>query len=235
MFPVSTLRTAYAHPAKSPLSPLLPLAGWLTGLVGLGGYWLGTVLFPPSALPVLLSMAPVAGLTLARPESDFASYIGGRPHDRNAASANSGTTWLLLLLLTRFFVIQALFANEAFGLTVALKYGMAHSLSHWAVWSVSWSLPRSANDPDSSAERAQAPSVRVLATLAGLLPMLALVYLTTLWIYALFLVPLLLLRAGLIRRFRHEGGYTGAGLGTVQQLSEVLLYLSFVSLLWVSV
>lgn len=230
MFPISTLRSTYATTAGAQPSVLLPLAGWFTGLIGLGAYWLGTILFPPPYLPVLLSMAAVTALTLARPESGFATYTGGATTDPNAVYP--GTVWLLLLLLTRFFAIQALFANEAFGLSVALKYLMAHSLSHLMAMSVSWA--RSVNAPTTNT----VPSlgVRVAAVAIGVLPTLVLVGLTTLWIYALFVIPLVLLRWWLIVRFRrHTGGNPGALMGTIQQLSDVIVYLSFVSLLWVSV
>lgn len=230
MFPISTLRSAYATTADAPPSFLLPLAGWFTGLIGLGAYWLGTILFPPPYLPVLLSMVAVAALTLARPESGFATYTGGATTAQDAVS--SGTVWLLLLLLTRFFAIQALFANEAFGLSIALKYLMAHSLSHLMAVSVSWDRPVDAPTTDSVPSRGR----RIAAIAIGVLPVLVLVGLTTLWIYALFLIPLVLLRWWLIARFRrHTGGSRSALMGTTQQLSDLIVYLSFVSLLWVSV
>ncbi len=230
MFPISTLRSAYAPTVDTSPSLLLPLAGWFTGLIGLGAYWLGTILFPPPHLPVLLSIATVATLTLARPESGFATYMGGDRTDQREAP--SGTVWLVLLLLARFFAVQALFANEAFGLSVALKYVMAHSLSHLMAASVSWKRPVSASPTDS------APSIarRTLAITIGVLPMLALVGLTTLWIYALFAIPILLLRWWMLGRFRRQAsGDSSSRLGTIQQLSELIVYLSFVSLLWISV
>jgi len=230
MFPVSTLRSTYATTAAIRPSFLVPLAGWFTGLIGLGAYWLGTLLFPPPHLPVLLSMAAVAALTLARPESGFATYTGGDRTDQSAVSV--GAVWLVLLLLARFFAIQALFANEAFGPSVALKYVMAHSLSHLMAASVSWSLPGSASPTDNTPSIAK----RALAIAIGVLPMLALAGLTTLWIYALFVIPILLLRWWLLRKVRRQAsGDSSSRLGTIQQLSELIVYLSFVSLLWISV
>jgi adenosylcobinamide-GDP ribazoletransferase len=239
MFPTRFFQTTYTDPIGLPPSPLLPLAGLVTGLVGLGAYWLGTVLFPPPYLPVLLSMATVAGLTQARPESGFTRFAGGGlsassvPHTQSA-----GVVWLGLLIVARLFTLQALFANEAFGPVVALKFIMAHSLSHLMAGSVSWSLPQQPDFYGLSATTAIPSSLgtRVVTTLLGLLPMVILIGLTTLWIYGLFLVPLVLLRGWLVGWFRRKtGGYTGVTLGTVQQLSELLIYLSFVSLLWVSV
>ncbi len=230
MFPISTLRSTYATAADTSSSFLFPLAGGFKGLIGLGAYWLGTILFPPPHLPVLLSMAAVATLTLARPESGFAAYTGGDRPDASAVS--SGAVWLVLLLLARFFAVQALFANEAFGLSVALKYVMAHSLSQLMAASVSW-----AQSGDAS-PTASTPSIagRALAIAVGVLPMLALVGLTTLWIYALFVIPILLLRWWLLRQIRRQaGGNSSRYRGAVQQLSELIVYLSFVSLLWISV
>jgi adenosylcobinamide-GDP ribazoletransferase len=57
-----------------------------------------------------------------------------------------------------------------------------------------------------------------------------------LWIYLTFLISLWLARWRLVGFFaKWIGGYTGDCLGATQQLAEVILYLSFVSLLWVSV
>lgn len=239
MFPTRIFRTTYTDPANVPPSPLLPLAGLVAGLVGLGAYWLGTVLFPPPYLPVLLSMAAVAGLTQCWPESGFIRFAGGGLTAQTAPPTQpGGVVWLVLLVAARLFTIQALFANEAFGPVVALKYVMAHSLSHLTAGSVHWSLPRQADPDGVPAITNTSPSLlsRVVTVLVGLLPTLVLIGLTTLWIYGLFLIPLLLLRGWLVGRFRRgAGGYTGFGLGAVQQLSELLIYLSFVSLLWVSV
>lgn len=230
MFPVSTLRSTYTSTVDTSPSFLLPLAGWFTGLIGLAAYWLGTILFPPPHLPVLLSMAAVAALTLGRPESGFATYTGGDRPDPGAVS--SGTVWLVLLLLARFFAVQALFTNEAFGLSVALKYVMAHSLSHLMAVSVSWAQSGNASVASGT------PSIggRALTSAIGILPMLALVGLTTLWIYALFMIPILLLRWWLLGQVhRRASGDSSSCLGVVQQLSELIVYLSFVSLLWISV
>jgi adenosylcobinamide-GDP ribazoletransferase len=76
----------------------------------------------------------------------------------------------------------------------------------------------------------------LVAMILGLAPLVALVVYTELWIYLTFLISLWLARWRLVGFFaKWIGGYTGDCLGATQQLAEVILYLSFVSLLWVSV
>ena len=226
-----------------------PLIGWIVGGIGVGTYWLGTVLFPPAYLPVLFSMVATVWATGAFHEDGFADVCDGFGGGWNKAQiltimkdsrlGTYGTIGLGLLLAVKFFSLQAMLSVEAFGWAVALKYISAHSLSRLTAATVIRSLPYAREDLESKAKPiAQGITSGQLsvAALLGLLPLLALVAYTGLWIYLTFLIPLALVRWRLIRFFnKWLGGYTGDCLGATQQLTEVIVYLSFVSLLWVSI
>ena len=226
-----------------------PLIGWIVGGIGVGTYWLGTVLFPPVYLPILFSMIATVWATGAFHEDGFADMCDGFGGGWNKAQilnimkdsrlGTYGTIGLGLLLAVKFFALQSMLSAEAFGWTVGLKYVSAHSLSRLTATTVIRALPYAREDADAKAKPiAQGITTGQLAgaTAFGLLPLLALVAYTGLWIYLLFLIPLALLRWRLVWFFRKWlGGYTGDCLGATQQLAEVLLYLSFVSLLWVSI
>ncbi len=226
-----------------------PLIGILVGGIGVGTYWLGTILFPPAYLPVLFSMVATVWATGAFHEDGFADVCDGFGGGwtktqiltimKDSRLGTYGTLGLGLLLATKFFALQALLSVEAFGPAVALKYVSAHSLSRLTAATVIGALPYAREDADAKAKPvAQGITTGQLAVAAGfgLLPLLALVVYTGLWVYLTFLIPLALVRWRLVRFYRKWlGGYTGDCLGAVQQVAEVVVYLSFVSLLWVSI
>ena len=226
-----------------------PLIGWIVGGIGVGTYWLSTVLFPPAYLPVLFSMVATIWATGAFHEDGFADTCDGFGGGWNKTQiltimkdsrlGTYGTIGLGLLLAVKFFALQAMLGVEAFGWTVALKYISAHSLSRLTATTIIRALPYAREDLESKVKpTAQGITAGQLAgaALLGLLPLLALVAYTGLWIYLTFLIPLVLVRWRLIGFFgKWLGGYTGDCLGATQQLAEVVIYLSFVSLLWVSV
>ncbi|WP_338869348.1 adenosylcobinamide-GDP ribazoletransferase [Spirosoma sp. SC4-14] len=226
-----------------------PLIGWIVGGIGVGIYWLGTVLFPPTYLPVLFSIIATVWVTGAFHEDGFADvcdgFGGGWTKEKILAIMKDsrlgtyGTIGLVLLLAVKFFALQSLLGVETFGWAVALKYISAHSLSRLTAATVISALPYARDDLDAKAKpiaQGITASQLTIAALFGLAPLLALVVYTTLWIYLLFLIPLALVRWRFIWFFnKWLGGYTGDCLGAVQQVTEVVVYLSFVSLLWVSV
>ena len=226
-----------------------PLIGILVGSIGVGAYWFGTVLFPPQFLPVLLSMVATVWVTGAFHEDGFADVCDGFGGGWNKTQiltimkdsrlGTYGTIGLGLLLAVKFFALQALLSVEAFGWALALKYVSAHSLSRLTAVTVIRALPYAREDADAKAKPvAQGITAGQLtvAALFGLLPLLALVAYSRIWFYLTFLIPLALVVTWLMRFFtKWIGGYTGDCLGAVQQLTEVVVYLSFVSLLWISV
>jgi adenosylcobinamide-GDP ribazoletransferase len=226
-----------------------PLIGWIVGGIGVGVYWLCTVLFPPTYLPILFSMIATVWVTGAFHEDGFADVCDGFGGGwsktqiltimKDSRLGTYGTIGLGLLLAVKFFALQSLLSVEAFGWAVALKYVSAHSLSRLTAATVIRALPYAREDADSKAKPiAQGITMVQLAIAAvfGLAPLLALVAYTGLWIYLTFLIPIALVRWRLIRFFnKWLEGYTGDCLGATQQLVEVIVYLSFVSLLWVSI
>ncbi|GAB3569374.1 adenosylcobinamide-GDP ribazoletransferase [Spirosoma luteolum] len=226
-----------------------PLIGWIVGAIGAGTYWLGTLLFPPGYLPVLLSVAATVWATGAFHEDGFADvcdgFGGGWSKEqiltimKDSRLGTYGTIGLGLLLAVKVVALQSMLTVEAFGWAAALKYVVGHSLSRFTAASVIRALPYAREDADSKAKpiaQGITGGQLAVAALFGLAPLVALIVVSGLWIYSLFLLPVALVRGRLIGFFRRWlAGYTGDCLGATQQLTEVVIYLSFVSLLWVSV
>ncbi|MEZ0607543.1 adenosylcobinamide-GDP ribazoletransferase [Fibrella sp. WM1] len=225
-----------------------PLIGWIIGGIGVGAYWVGSVLFPPE-LAVLLSLIATVWATGAFHEDGFADMCDGFGGGWSKAQiltimkdsrlGTYGVIGLGLLLAVKFFALMKLLPGEPFGWPVALKYISAHSLSRWIATTVIAAMPYARDDEQSKAKPIAKGGIKgwplVVATVFGLLPTAVLCVLSGLWIYALFLVPLWLVRWRLMHFFQKWlGGYTGDCLGATQQLTEVITYLSYVSLVWVS-
>ncbi|GAA4467191.1 adenosylcobinamide-GDP ribazoletransferase [Nibrella saemangeumensis] len=225
-----------------------PLIGWIVGAVALGTYWVGSILFPPE-LAILLSMVATIWTTGAFHEDGFADvcdgFGGGWTQTqiltimKDSRLGTYGMVGLGLLLAVKFFALKAIFTTEPFDWPVVLKVLAAHSLSRlWAVTVIA-GLPYAREDATSKVKpvaKGITGGQLLLTALFGLLPLLALASYTGIWLYLLFLLPLGLVRWWLIRFFRRWiGGYTGDCLGATQQLSEVVLYLSFVSFVWISI
>lgn len=225
-----------------------PLIGWIVGGIGVGTYWVGSILFPPE-LAVLFSMVATVWVTGAFHEDGFADVCDGfgggwsKTHIltimKDSRLGTYGVIGLGLLLAVKYFALMKLLPAELFGWRVALKFISAHSLSRWLATTLIATMTYAREDEQSKAKPIAKGGIRgwplAWATFFGLAPTIALVLISGLWIYLTFLIPLWLVRWRLVRFFtKWLGGYTGDCLGATQQLTEVVVYLSYISLVWVS-
>ena len=150
-----------------------------------------------------------------------------------------GTIGLGLLLAVKFFALLKLFTIEQLNWPVVITFISAHSLSRWVATTVIAAMPYAREDEQSKAKPIAKGGISgwplAVATLFGWLPMLVLVAVTGFWVYLTLLIPLWLVRWRLMAFFRKWlGGYTGDCLGATQQLTEVVVYLSYVSMMHIS-
>ncbi|MEZ0484072.1 adenosylcobinamide-GDP ribazoletransferase [Fibrella aquatica] len=226
-----------------------PFIGWIVGGIGVGTYWIASILFPPE-LAVLFSMVATIWATGAFHEDGFGDVCDGFGGGwtktqiltimKDSRLGTYGVVGLGLLLAIKFFALMKLLPGEPFGWKLALKYVSAHSLSRWVATTLIASMSYAREDEMSKAKPIAKGGIvgwpLVIATFFGLAPTILLIVLSGLWIYITFLIPLWLVRWRLMRFFtKWLGGYTGDCLGATQQLTEVVVYLSYVSLVWVSV
>ncbi len=235
----------HAPDALNRATIFFPLIGWIIGGIGVGAFWLGHFFLPPE-LAVLASMIATVWFTGAFHEDGFADvcdgFGGGWTKEqvltimKDSRLGTYGTIGLGLLLAVKFYALKTVLTTEGFGWSVALAYVAAHSLSRWVAASVIGALPYAREDAETKARpvaEGMPPSRLAIATVFGLLPLVALIVVTNVWLYGLVLLPLLLTRWRVIGWFRQRlGGYTGDCLGATQQIAEVVVYLFFASLIW---
>jgi len=210
-----------------------PLVGWVVAWIAALAYLLA-VQFWPQPVAVLLSTAAGIWVTGAFHEDGFADVcdgLGGSASRQRALEIMRdsrlgayGVIGIVLLLATKVFTLNALLPWQ---LLAAL--GMAHPLSRWLATCLIWRLPyaRQEGRAKPMAQRMRGGEF-LLATCLALVPVALSIALGLMaWQRIAAGVACAALAAAWLARVlvRRLGGYTGDGLGAVQQLSEAAFYL----------
>lgn len=211
----------------------LPFVGLLIGSLSALVYYCCSLVFP-GYLSILLSMAFSVYLTGAFHEDGFADFCdgfgGGYTKDKvltimkDSRIGTYGSVGLILALGTKFASLYALSLNKMVGIIIA-----GHALSRIIPVILIYT---SSYVRDNASSKSKLVGLRtsnwtiIWAFIFGLIPIL--------WInpyaisfFFLFLLPIFLI-------FRHYvikkiGGYTGDVLGALQQISEIVFYLSLLA------
>jgi adenosylcobinamide-GDP ribazoletransferase len=212
-------------------SRYFPLIGILVGgFSGLVFYGSSFVL----PIPVCLILAILAGILMtgAFHEDGLADvcdgFGGGWTRQKildimkDSRVGAYGVIGLVILFLMKFEVLLSIAPAQ-----VPLVLIAAHALSRFVAITFVFTHTYARSDDSSKskpvAERSSAFNL-IVAGIFGLAPLLLLKN----PLYLLMLIPLFLLKAYLGRYFKKWiGGYTGDCLGATQQISEVLIYLSY--------
>jgi len=206
-----------------------PAVGFFVGLVGAGVIWLTQGHWAIN-LSVALSMAATILLTGAFHEDGLADvcdgFGGGWDKDqiltimKDSRLGTYGTVGLVLVLLLKWSSLSAMGPYKAM-----LLLPLAHGVSRWAGVAV---IRFGQKATDSALEKPKPDATHLngsgffLATLTAVAPMFLLPWKLCLWL----LVLTLMVTWGMYRYYlRRVGGYTGDGLGAIQQLTEVTIYL----------
>ncbi|ALU89034.1 cobalamin-5-phosphate synthase protein [Herbaspirillum rubrisubalbicans M1] len=210
-----------------------PLVGWLVAWVCALVYLLA-VQFWPHTLAVLLSTAVGIWLTGAFHEDGFADVcdgLGGAVSReraleimRDSRLGSYGVLGIMLLLAIKVAALNALLP-----LQVLAALGMAHPLSRWLATCLIWRMDyvRQEGKAKPLAQH-MGHGEFLLALVCAALPVIGVIALGMMaWQRIVAgIVLAVLATVWLARRLqRRLGGYTGDGLGAVQQLSEAAFYL----------
>jgi len=213
-------------------SKYFPVVGIIVGSVSAFVYWLLQLIFQ-TEIALIFSMIASILTTGAFHEDGFADvcdgFGGGWTKEKillimkDSRLGTYGVIGLVLILLLKWSVLKYFPVNT---LVIALISG--HAISRLNAASLIYT-DTYARDDDSSKSKPLATKMSsgelIFAILFGLAPLILFAN-----VYALLtLVPLLLVRwyfSGYFKKW--IGGYTGDCLGAVQQVSEVVFYLSLI-------
>ncbi|MCU4166522.1 adenosylcobinamide-GDP ribazoletransferase [Carboxylicivirga caseinilyticus] len=211
-----------------------PLVGYFVG--GLSALvYLSASYFLPESLSILLSMAASILLTGAFHEDGFAdvcdAFGGGWTKDKiltimkDSRIGAYGAIGIILLLLTKYTAINDLPSD-----IIALSLITAHVISRFmAVWTMhSLDYVREDESSKSKPITKSLQSKDLFIALALTIPSLFLL----MDFKVLVIIPILIISKLLLERYFKKwiGGYTGDCLGTIQQTTELLIYICLVAL-----
>lgn len=222
---------AYSQDSMNQATSYYPMVGWIVGAFGAGVFYCLNLVIPVFPAVVLSTVASV-WLTGAFHEDGFADlcdgFGGGWEKERiltimkDSRVGAFGAIGIFLILLVKISLLVEL--DPAIIPFVLLA---GHSVSRAASVSSMASLPYvRENDADGKSKpiaKALPNQTLIWVIFTGGLPVLLLGS----WWYFTAIVPQLLLLWWMNRWFKKWiGGYTGDCLGALQQLSEVVFYLS---------
>jgi len=213
-------------------SKYFPVIGIIIGSVSAFIYWLFQLIFP-AEIALIFSMISSVIITGAFHEDGFADvcdgFGGGWTKEKillimkDSRLGTFGVIGLGLILLLKWSVLKYFPVNT---LMIALVSG--HAISRLNAVSLIFTDDY-ARDDDTSKSKPLAtkmsPGELIFAMLFGIAPLILFANVYVL----LVLVPLLFVRWYFSRYFKKWiGGYTGDCLGAVQQVSEIVFYLSLI-------
>jgi adenosylcobinamide-GDP ribazoletransferase len=222
-----------------------PLVGWIVGGVAAVVFFIFDLFFD-SSIAIVLSMAASILSTGAFHEDGFADvcdgFGGGWTKEKillimkDSRLGTYGVIGVVFILAMKFLALSAI--NDLPGIPTSvflLILVSSHALSRFFAASFIFTHSYVRLSEDSKAKPV-ASNIRVshlyLAGIFGFFPFVSVAIFSQSYLFCLILLPLILLRQYLGYYFKKWiGGYTGDCLGAVQQLSEVLFYLSFI-ILW---
>ncbi|MBB6270351.1 adenosylcobinamide-GDP ribazoletransferase [Pedobacter cryoconitis] len=224
----------------------LPVVGWIVGMIT-AIVFMGTAYLFGETIAVLLAMVASVLLTGAFHEDGFADvcdgFGGGWAKEKillimkDSRLGTYGVVGLLLLMGLKFAALLQLFTETfiyANTITTIGLFIVAHSLSRFAAITVVFNHSY-ARIEESKASGAVEKGRQVNLIAAGIFTLIPLVALTVYLaqpVLLMIIVPVLLFSLYLGAYYKKWiGGYTGDCLGAVQQLTEVIIYLSYI-LIW---
>ena len=225
----------------------LPAVGWLVGGVTAGALLLCMCVLPP-ALSVALAMVASIFLTGAFHEDGLADVCDGFGGGwskmkildimKDSRLGTYGASALLLILLVKFLAVSALLELPAsgdlpMGVFMLLLMVSAHGLSRLMAILTIVMMPYVREDELSKAKPVVKSGLNWgsgslwCAVAIGVGPLFLL---QSSWVF-LVILPMLLVKLLMDRFFKKWiGGYTGDCLGAIQQITEVVFYISIITL-----
>lgn len=222
-----------------------PLIGYIVGGIGALVFAISYKIFSLE-LAILFSLLANILTTGAFHEDGFADvcdgFGGGWTKEKilkimkDSAIGAYGAIGLVLLFAIKFYAIKEVIDTDWNDTLILIEclitFIMVHALSRLTAISIIFTTEYVREDELSKSKPIAKQNTWkeiVGAFIFGLVPLSFYIFFN--WNFVLIIIPLILLRFFAIRYFKKWiGGYTGDCLGAVQQLAEVVIYLSLIAL-----
>lgn len=212
-----------------------PLIGWIVGGLSALVFWGSDFVFGKQ-IAIALSMITSIMVTGAFHEDGFADvcdgFGGGWTKDailrimKDSRIGTFGTIGLICILGLKYLLLN-LFASSQIILILPVTHSLSRLAPTWVIYR--WNYVR---EDESSKVKPIGKKIStgefLIAVIFGCLPLLLFQRAE----YLLLITPLPLICWMIMRFFKHWiGGYTGDCLGAMQQISEIIVYMSIIVLL----
>jgi len=238
-------------PALLPYDPLflnassryIPVIGWLTGACSFFAFYFSNYIFGSSIALVFAVAAPIL-LTGAFHEDGFADvcdgFGGGWTKEKileimkDSRLGTYGVIGLVLIIAFKFIALQQLLntvGNDFY--LLLLIFIVPPAISRFTAISLIYSYPYAGNSENSKAKPVT-ENINIynlwIALLFAVAPLMLLSFIAHKPFLLLVIIPLYLQKLYIGIYFNRKiGGYTGDCLGAVQQLAEIISYLTFIA------
>lgn len=215
-------------------SKYFSLVGIIVGSIGASTFYGASLIFS-TEISLLLSICATIYATGAFHEDGFADvcdgFGGGWTKEKillimkDSRLGTYGVLGILLLLATKFLALREI--NPSL---IPLILISGHSLSRFIATTLIYTHPYVRDTDDSKAKPAAKSMTTKMLVISGVFGILPLLFFQNLWIF-LVIIPMYLSKLFLAAKFKKWiGGQTGDCAGAVQQLSEVIFYLTLVAI-----
>lgn len=237
-FPVGSI-VDYSQESLNRCNRYFPLIGLIVGGVSAVTYYLLSLVLPPS-VAIILSMLVTILFTGAFHEDGFADmcdgFGGGWKKDqilnimKDSRIGTYGTIGLIGMLLLKYSSLMELRHHQMLAIMVA-----AHIVSRTMAVTTMYTLSYVRED-EASKSKPITKNLHVKDLIIALSSTLVLLLVHLFWLPVIFLVsivPMFLVKWLMERWFvKHIGGYVGDCLGAIQQVTELVFYLTMLVILF---
>jgi len=224
-------------------SRYIPVIGWLTGTFSFFVFYFSNDIFGAS-IALLSAIAASILLTGVLHEDGFADvcdgFGGGWTKEKileimkDSRLGTYGVTGLVLIIAFKFLALQQLLntAGNDFYLLL-LIFTVPPALSRFTAISLIYSYPYAGN-PANSKAKPVTENINIynlwIALIFAVVPLMLLSFIAHKPFLLLVIIPLYFQKRYMgIYFFQKIGGYTGDCLGAVQQVAEIISYLTFLA------
>jgi len=225
----------YSNDLLNRSTKYFPLIGWIVGGFGALVFYISLFVLPLS-ISVILSMISTILLTGAFHEDGLAdscdAFGGGWSKEKileimkDSRIGTYGTVGLILILLTKYFCLTNVMVEQ-----IPFVLFAGHALSRYSATGMIFFSEYARADASSKTKpvgKSLSPIDNMIAFIFGTTPLLIFSINYSYW-YLLILITIVPIIYFLKRYFeKWIGGFTGDGLGATQQVSEIVIYLSFI-------
>jgi len=219
-------------------SMYFPLVGWIVGGFAAVLFWAGSLVLP-AYIAIIISMIGSVMMTGAFHEDAFADFCdgfgGGWTQQKildimkDSRVGTFAVAGLIFMLGLKFALLLKL--SEAGMWVTCVSLITAHSFSRFASTSIIYSHQYVKENEDSKAKplaKKMDISLLIIAGIFGIAPFA----LFDSYLYLAAIIPVFAARMYFARYIKKWiGGYTGDCLGAIQQIGEVIFYLSII-IIW---